>query len=276
MVDVLLGFIRIVPLDDGLESPCLRIEFHRCEIRSHDAFERVDNCARPQTVDWIGPRSAIAEADRVVVSVGETEPHQEPAGRLGTERVDQLLSQQAHRGGAEDDHPLLVKPDHAFIRPKVEQLGELQSAIVHLSTILLRRDDVQCAVAVQSGANLEETRDLLLRRRHAESSEKLELVRAFAVHIKGFQPQRLGLHVWTINVARGADEFSRATSVDHHRVVPCGETVAQTERLARADCVRHRSIDAHRHTHPRTPNASDRAVFRPVYTASSADVDVIK
>ena len=55
---------------------------------------------------------------------------------VGPERVDQFLPQQAHRGRTEDDHSLLVEPNDTFVRPKVEQFGELQAAIIHLSTIL--------------------------------------------------------------------------------------------------------------------------------------------
>src|ERR1051326_3803229 len=41
MVDVLLGFIRVVPFDLGFKAAGIRIEFHRREIGSHDGFERV-------------------------------------------------------------------------------------------------------------------------------------------------------------------------------------------------------------------------------------------
>ena len=99
--------------------------------------------AGTQPVEWIGPRGPIAQADRVVIAVGKTKPHEQAARGFGPQRVDQLLSQQAHRGRAEDDDALLVEPNDAFIRPKIEQFGELQTTIVHRSTILRRTDGVQ-------------------------------------------------------------------------------------------------------------------------------------
>ena len=134
-MDVLLGFVGIVPLDLGLEAAGLRIELDRCEIGADDAFQRVHDRAGTQSVDWTGPCGAIAQADRVVIPVRETKPHEEAASGVRPQRVDQLLSQQAHRGRTEDDHSLLVEPNDAFIGPKVEELGQLQTSIVHLLTI---------------------------------------------------------------------------------------------------------------------------------------------
>ena len=50
------------------------------------------------------------------------------------ERVDELLSQQAHRGRAQDDDALLVQPDDALIGPEIEELGELQWLAGHVNT----------------------------------------------------------------------------------------------------------------------------------------------
>ena len=124
-----------MPFDLRREVAGLRIEFHRREIGSHNAFEGVHHGAGSQSVEWIGPVGTIAEADGVVVAVRKAKPHEQPARGIGSQRVDQLLSQQAHRGRTEDDHPLLVEPNDTFIRPEVEQFHELQATVVHRSTI---------------------------------------------------------------------------------------------------------------------------------------------
>jgi hypothetical protein len=63
MMNMLLGFIRIVPFHLRLEAAGLRIEFHRSEIGPHDAFERVHDRSGPQSIERIGPVGAIAQAD---------------------------------------------------------------------------------------------------------------------------------------------------------------------------------------------------------------------
>ena len=61
-----------------------------------------------------------------MVSVCKPEPKQDAASCLQAERVDELLSHQAHRGRAEDHDALLVQPNNALVGPKIEQLGEVQ------------------------------------------------------------------------------------------------------------------------------------------------------
>ena len=78
----------------------------------------------------------IAQADRIVVPVRETESHEEAASGLRPQRIDQLLSQQAHGGRAEDHHSLLLEPNDALIGPKIEELRQLQTANVHLLTMI--------------------------------------------------------------------------------------------------------------------------------------------
>ncbi|HEY7191405.1 MAG TPA: hypothetical protein VH436_32865 [Vicinamibacterales bacterium] len=136
-MDMLLGFIRIVPLDFGLETAGLRIEVHRGELGAHNSFERVHDRPGPQPVQRIGPSSAIAKAHRVVIAIRETKPHEQAPRRFGPERIHQFLSQQAHGCRAKDDDSLLMEPDDALIRPKVEELGEVQATLVHPFTILL-------------------------------------------------------------------------------------------------------------------------------------------
>ena len=87
-------------------------------------------------LDQCGP---IAQAHRIVIPVRKAKPHEQAAGRVRPQRVDQLLSQQSHRGRAEDDDALLVEPNDAFIRPKIEQFGELQTVIVHCPQYCVER-----------------------------------------------------------------------------------------------------------------------------------------
>ena len=65
-----------------------------------------------------------------MVPVCEPEPKQDAPRRLQPERVDELLSHQAHRGRAQDDDSLLVQANDALIRPKIEQFGEVQIVAV--------------------------------------------------------------------------------------------------------------------------------------------------
>ena len=88
--------------------------------------KRMEHRAGAKAVDRTAPIRARPQIDGVVVSVGEPEPKQDAAGRLQPERVDELLSHEAHRGRAEDDDALLVQPNDALIRPKIEQFGEVQ------------------------------------------------------------------------------------------------------------------------------------------------------
>ena len=79
----------------------------------------------------------------------------------------------------------------------------------------------------------------------SETAEKRGLMRPVPVHVDGLEPQRLGLIVRTVTVTRRAGGLSRAPSMHHHRVVPRGETVREVERVARADCRCHCSIETH-------------------------------
>ena len=81
--------------------------------------------AGPQPVERSRPVRAVAQADGVVIPVGVAEPQQQAPRRLESQRVDELLAQQAHRRRAEDDDALLVQPDDALIGPKVQELGQI-------------------------------------------------------------------------------------------------------------------------------------------------------
>ena len=136
MVHVLFGFIGVVPLGLGVEMPARRVEVDGRHLGSHDALERVHGGAGPQSVHRIRPGGSIAQTDRVVIAIGETEAHEKAARRLRPQRVDQLLPKQSHSRRAEDDDPLLVEPDDAFVRTEFEQFGQLQRSVAHRPTIL--------------------------------------------------------------------------------------------------------------------------------------------
>ena len=125
-MQVLLGLVRVVPGHLLLEAPGLGVVLDAADLDTHDALERVQQGTGAEAVDRVGPVRAVAQVDGVVVAVGEPEPQQQPPRRLASERVDQLLPQQAHRCRAEDHHALLVQPDDALIRPEVQQFREMQ------------------------------------------------------------------------------------------------------------------------------------------------------
>ena len=126
MVDVLLGFVGVVPDDVLFESAGGLVVLDAADLRAHDAFERVQHRAGAQAVERRAPLRSRAQVDGVVVAVRKAEAQQQPPCGRDAEGVDELLAQQAHRRRAEDHDPLLVQPDDALIRPEVEQLGEVQ------------------------------------------------------------------------------------------------------------------------------------------------------
>lgn len=121
----LLGLVRVVPGDLLLEPAGGLVVLDAADLRAHDAFERVQHRPGAQAVERRAPLRSRAQVDGVVVTVGEAEAQQQPPCRLGADRVDEFLAQQAHRRSAEDHDPLLVQSDDALIRPEVEQLGEV-------------------------------------------------------------------------------------------------------------------------------------------------------
>ena len=67
------------------------------------------------------------------------------------ECVDQLFSQQSHRRRAQDHHALLMEPDNALVRTKVEQFGELKR-FGHVFTIPWRTRRLQWPMWSARGA----------------------------------------------------------------------------------------------------------------------------
>ena len=90
----------------------------------------MEHRAGAEAVHRTAPIRACPQIDGVVISVCEAEPKQDAARCVQPQRIDELLSHEAHRGRAEDDDALLVQPNDALIRPKIEQFGEVQRGAV--------------------------------------------------------------------------------------------------------------------------------------------------
>ena len=129
-MDVLLRLVRVVPAHLLLESPGLVVVLDAPDVGAHDAFQRMEHCAGPDAVHWAAPIRACPQIDGVVVAVGEPEPKEDAPSGLKPERVDELLSHEAHGGRAQDDDALLVQSNDALIGPKIEQFGEVQRLAV--------------------------------------------------------------------------------------------------------------------------------------------------
>src|SRR5688572_26766150 len=97
------------------------------DLRSDDAFERVQNGAGAKPVERIAPVKPLAEVDGIVVPIGVAESHQQPPADVTAEAVNQLLPQQAHRRRAQNHHALFMQADDAEIGAKVEELRQLQA-----------------------------------------------------------------------------------------------------------------------------------------------------
>ncbi len=123
---MLLRLVRVVPAHLLLEAPGLVVVVDPPNVGSHDAFQRMQHRAGTEAVHRAAPIRACPQIDRVVIAVREPEPKQDATSGLQTQRVDELLSHQAHRGRAENHHALLVQADDALIRSEIEQFGEVQ------------------------------------------------------------------------------------------------------------------------------------------------------
>ena len=95
------------------------------------ALERVQHRAGPVTVKRVGPLRPVAQADGVVISIRKPEPQHQTTCDLGPQCVDQLLSHQPHRGGAEDNDALFVQADEALLRSKIQQLAQMGVFKIH-------------------------------------------------------------------------------------------------------------------------------------------------
>jgi nucleotide-binding universal stress UspA family protein len=84
----------------------------------------------PCSVQVVRDRHAIdrslSKIHRVVVPVGESESQRKSLRRLHSQRIDQLLTKEAHRRRAQDYDSLFVQPNDTLIGPKIEHFGEMQ------------------------------------------------------------------------------------------------------------------------------------------------------
>ena len=64
-----------------------------------------------------------------MIPVRVPEPQQQAPRGLESQRVDELLPQQAHRRRAQDDDALLMQADDALIRAKIEQFSEIEMVL---------------------------------------------------------------------------------------------------------------------------------------------------
>ena len=135
---MLLGDVRVVTFLVRFEATGLCIVFDGGEIDTYDALQRVHDCSCTKGLDGVDDsRGSVAQAHGVVIAIGESEAEHQATSRLDAECVDKLFSQQPHRRRAQDHDALLMEPDNALVRPKVEQFGELKR-FGHLFTISWR------------------------------------------------------------------------------------------------------------------------------------------
>ena len=95
-------------------------------VRVDNPLQRMQHGAGTKPGFGTGPIRAVAQADGVVIPVGESESQQQSSRGVEPERVDKLLAQQPHRGSAQDHHTLFVQPDDALVRTEVQQLREME------------------------------------------------------------------------------------------------------------------------------------------------------
>jgi hypothetical protein len=123
---MLLCGVGVVPHDLHVETARV-VVLQADDLDAGDAFERVEDGPLAQPLDRIRPLGSLAHVDGVVVAVGVAEPQHQAARDVAAERVDQLLLHEAHGGGAQDDHTLIVEADDAKVWPEIEQLGQLKA-----------------------------------------------------------------------------------------------------------------------------------------------------
>ena len=127
---MLLRLVRVVPAHFLFEAAGLVVVVDAPDIGANDAFQGMEHRPGAKAVHRAAPIRSRTQIDRVVVSVREPEAKQHAAGCFEPERVDELLSHEAHRGRAEDDDTLLVQSNDPLIGPEIEQFGEVQIVAV--------------------------------------------------------------------------------------------------------------------------------------------------
>jgi hypothetical protein len=126
VVHVLFGHVGVVPDHFLLESAGGGIVLDFGDVSPHDAFESVKDRTRTEPLQGVRPIGPIAQTHRIVVPVRVPKPQHQTPGRLKPQGINELFTQQAHCGCAQDDNALLVEPDDALIRAEIEHLAEIQ------------------------------------------------------------------------------------------------------------------------------------------------------
>jgi hypothetical protein len=118
-MDVLFGLVRVMPRHFLLESPALLVVLGPANIRPDDPFQGMKHRPGTKTVKGIRPVGSRAEIDGIVITVGKTETKKYSSRRFSPESIDELLAHEAHGGGAQNDHALLVQPDDSLVGTKI-------------------------------------------------------------------------------------------------------------------------------------------------------------
>jgi len=96
------------------------------DFRSDDSFKPVKYGTCPEAFQWGRPGRTFAEAHGIVVAVCVPEPQHQSSRRLQSQRINELLFEEPHGGGAQNDDALLMEPDNPLIGTEVEQRGEVE------------------------------------------------------------------------------------------------------------------------------------------------------
>ena len=135
MLQVLLGLEGEPPQRLGVEAVRPRVIRQAHEVRVHEALDAMEHGPQPHPVERVGPLDLRPQVDGVVVTVGESEPDQEPAGGLDADRRDELAPEHTERHGADQEDALFVKPDYALVGPELEQVRQPEVEVgPHCST----------------------------------------------------------------------------------------------------------------------------------------------
>ncbi len=90
---MLLGFVRVAPDDFFLEPSGRFVVLDSDHVRVDNPFERVQHRAGTKPCFGTGPIRTVAQADGIVIPIGESESQQESSRGLESEGVDELLAQ---------------------------------------------------------------------------------------------------------------------------------------------------------------------------------------
>jgi hypothetical protein len=126
MVHVLFGDVGVVPDYVLLESAGRRIVFDLDDVGSDDTLEPMKDDSSTNPFKRTRPFGPVAQTDGIVVPVCVSEPKHQTSGRLESQGINELPTQQTHGGRTQNDDALFVQPDDALIRPEIENLSQVE------------------------------------------------------------------------------------------------------------------------------------------------------